>query len=354
MFKLITLAEFRNYEWRSVEFTEGVNAVIAGNGRGKTNLLEGLFLLLEGRSMKGAEAKEMIKEGQEKAILSGTVDVGREISLRMGIEEDGLIGVKRKPQDLGAVCFQPDDIWMVKGGPEARRKQLDEIIIGLKKGYREVLKEYGRVLRQRNEAIKAVRKGARGREYIRNWNYLLIDAGREIVAERRETTQKMTQAMTAIGRGWGLPELGIKYYSTIGDEDDGEEKVMKKMERLEEAEIRRGSSLIGPHRDEVLFSLGGKNVRRQSSQGEQKLVIILWRLAQGRLIEGERAKEILLLMDDCLSELDAANRRVVVDELREWKQAVVTTTDDIPELAGSNKIWLDLVTQRPQDGGDLA
>ena len=255
---------------------------------------------------------------------------------------------------MGAVCFQPDDIWMVKGGPEVRRKYLDEVVMAIKRGYKETLKEYGRVLRQRNEAIKAVRKGLRGREYIRSWNPLLIDTGREVMAERREVMDKMKKGMASTGREWGMPELDIKYYSTMGDDDDGQEKIIKKMERLEDAEIRRGSSLTGPHRDEILFFLGEKNVRRQRSQGEQKLTTILWRITQARLLEGECGKEVLPLMDDCLSELDAENRRAVLGELRGWKQAIVTSTDDLPELEGTNRVWLEFEAETAVNGGQPA
>jgi DNA replication and repair protein RecF len=341
--RVVTLNNFRNYERGRIEFKEGINVVIAGNGRGKTNLLEAVFLLLEGKSMRGAEGREMIKEQEEGASVEGSFEVGRKISLRIVLEEEGSIKGKRKIEEMGAVCFQPDDIWMVKGGPEWRRKYLDEAILCIKKGYKETSKEYGRILRQRNEAIKAVRKGVRGRDYMRHWNAMLIGQGQEIVAERRQAIVKIADEAAATAELWGLGKLSISYYSTMGEEGSDTEKIREKMERMEEAEIRRGSTLIGPHRDEVIFYLGDKNVRRQSSQGEQKLVIILWRIAQARLMEKERGKRILLLMDDCFSELDHSYRKAVAEELGQWDQAVVTTTDDLAELDGANKIYLESI-----------
>jgi DNA replication and repair protein RecF len=338
--KVVALNDFRNYERGRIEFKEGINAVISGNGCGKTNLLEAVFLLLEGRSIRGADAREMIREQAEKASVAGLFEEGREINLKLILGEDGSIKGKKRPEELGAVCFQPDDIWMVKGGPEVRRKYLDEMIVDIKKGYRETLKEYGRVLRQRNEAIKAVRKGARGREYMRNWNSLLLNTGGEVVAERRNALANIAREMAPLAEAWGLGKLGIRYYSSMGEEGEEPEKIAGRVERVEDAEIRRGSTLIGPHRDEVLFVLNEKSVRRKASQGQQKLITILWRISQGRLIEKQRGKRILPLMDDCLSELDEANRGVVMAELGNWKQAVLTATDDLRELDGANKIWL--------------
>lgn len=346
MIRFVSLRDFRNYERRRVEFAEGINIIIGGNGRGKSNLLEALFLMLQGRSTKAAEGREMIREGQRIALVEGALDAGREVSLRIVIEEDGTIRGKRRIEGLGAVCFQPDDIWMVKGGPETRRKYVDDVITSMKATHRETLKEYTRVLKQRNEAIKAVRRGARGREYIRNWNNLLIEKGGRVVTERRDALSRITGEMYRTSHSWGLGRASLKYYATMGDEGEAREKSIKKMERMEEAEIRRGSSLIGPHRDELLFLLDGRSVRRQCSQGEQKLITIIWRLSQARLLEEECGEKIVLLMDDCLSELDAGNRRSVIEELGKWRQSVITTTDELPELAGLNKIWLESEANR--------
>jgi DNA replication and repair protein RecF len=338
--RLVTLKDFRNYEQGRVEFKKGINVIIAENGRGKTNLLEALFLLLEGRSMRGAEIKEMVKEGRETATVSGTFYADVETKIRVVLQGEGTISGRKKQEGMGAVCFQPDDMWMLKGGPEGRRKYLDEVIVDIKKGYRETLREYGRVLRQRNEAIKAVRKGARTKEYIRNWNPLLVELGREVVKERVAMLEDLESEMNSKGGAWGLGALKMKYYSTLGGEEEGEEKTADRLGRLEDAEIRRGSTMVGPHRDEIVFALKGKNLRRKCSQGEQKLVAVLWRLAQASLLERERRKEIVLLMDDCLSELDSGNRLAVVEGLRGWGQVILTTTDELAELRGTN--WIRL------------
>ena len=340
MIGILHLHNFRNYDHITVEFKTGTNVVIGENGQGKTNLLEALFFLLQGRSMRTSDVEEMIRNGEEVAILEGSLDIGREIRLRMTIDRDGKVQGRRRLDEMQAISFQPDDIWMVKGGPEARRRYLDEVTLEMKRGYKETLKEYQRALKQRNEAIRTVRKGIKGREEIRNWNQLLCRHGSSIVAERVETVKKLQGEMSGLGEKWGKGRVELRYYTSMGDDIGDEEKTMERIEKMEDAEIRRGISLIGPHRDELLIVFAGKNVRRECSQGEQKLVTVMWRIAQARLMEEGTGRKILLLMDDCLSELDEGNRGLLMGEFESWEQVLVTTTDDMPELAGKHKIGL--------------
>ena len=341
MIKELQLYNFRNYERKEVRFGPGTNVVIGKNGCGKTNLLEAVFLLLQGRSMRTGDAREMVRQGEERASIGGVFELDGEVEKRVVIEEEGTLSGKREVRNLRAVSFQPDDIWMVKGGPEIRRKYLDEVILGLKKGYRETLREYQRVLRQRNEAIKAVRRGEKGREHIRNWNPLLREKGTSIVEERRRAAGSMQKYMSETGERWNKGSIEMRYYTSMGGGADDAQKVGEKIERMEEAEIRRGTTLIGPHRDELLLSCGGRNVRRECSQGEQKIVTVMWRLAQARAMEKEAGRRVLLLMDDCLSELDEENRGLLLREVEDWEQALVTTTDDSREFDGVNRIWIE-------------
>jgi len=341
MIEQIKLRDFRNYKNRTVVFEPGINVVIGDNGRGKTNLLEALFFLLQGRSMRTGDVRELVRNDMEEAVIEGDLYKGREIKIRNVINREGEVKGRRKLQEIKAVSFQPDDIWMVKGGPEIRRKYLDEVIEETKKGYRETLREYQRTLKQRNEALKAVRKGLKDREFVRNWNPLLYRNGKSIVEERTETLKSLRGEMAGLGEKWGKGKIEMRYYTSMGDNIGDEEKTMERIRKMEDAEIRRGASLIGPHRDELLLLLSGRNVRRECSQGEQKLVTIIWRLAQAKLMEGGTGRNTLLLMDDCLSELDENNRKTIMRELEEWEQSLLTATDDSVEFEDTHKVWLE-------------
>ena len=285
--------------------------------------------------------REMVRNGEEEAVIEGTLYEGREIKLRTVIEKQGEVKGKRDLQDIKAVSFQPDDIWMVKGGPETRRKYIDEVVMETRRGYRETLREYQRTLKQRNEAIRAVRKGLQDREFIRTWNPLLYHHGKSILAERAETLRGLQVEMAGLGEKWGKGGIELRYYTSMGDEISDEAKTLERIEKMEDAEIRRGVSLIGRIATSFCCSWQGRNVRRECSQGEQKLVTIIWRMAQARLMEAGTGRSTVLLMDDCLSELDEGNRRTVLSELGEWEQVLVTTTDDNAELEGTHRIWLD-------------
>jgi DNA replication and repair protein RecF len=337
--KSIILRDFRNYSNEERVFKEGLNIIIGVNGRGKTNLLEAIFFLLQGRSTRTNDVKEMIRKGSEEALVEGRFEIEGERKERVVINREEGARRGRRIDYLEAVSFQPDDMWMIKKGPEARRGALDEIIKGAKRGYAATTHEYQRILRQRNEAIKAVRKGAKEREYMRSWNPLLYQKGREITQERERMLKRVEKEMARAAQGWGTEEVSLRYYSSMGGKS--EEEAREKILRMEEAEIRRGTTLIGPHRDEILFLAGGRNARRECSQGEQKILMIMWRLAQARLVMEDGGKQALLLMDDCLSELDEENKEKTIRELEKWGQALVTVTEDNSRFKGYWKVNLD-------------
>ncbi|NPV59766.1 MAG: DNA replication and repair protein RecF [Actinobacteria bacterium] len=339
MIEEVYLKDFRNYEEAGFRFSKGLNAIIGDNGLGKTNLLEALFFLLQGKTMRGSEPKELVRWGTEKAQLGIKVSGGAAVEKRIEICEEGR-KEKGKLGGIRAVFFKPDDIWMIKGGPESRRKYLDEAVVEIKRGFRVTLREYHRVLRQRNEAIRAVKRGSGDIGLVRSWNPLLARWGRMVVEERAEGLKELEKEMDATTGRWGVGKLEARLYSSMGDFFGEEDKLIRKIERMESAEIGRGMTLIGPHRDEVIFNLGGRSARRDCSQGEQKLIAMVWKMALAETIARNTREKVILLMDDCLSELDRRNRLLVLRELEKWEQVFVTHAEDLEELKGFNKIFL--------------
>lgn len=335
MIKRIYLENFRNYPEKEVEFTSGINLILGDNGAGKTNMLEAVYLLLEGKSPRTGDVREVVRKGEERAIIKGWAWEETGERGEVVVEREG--GVSRRDlRGIKAVSFTPDDIYMVKGGPEERRRYLDEIIGRVKKGYRELSKEYARILRQRNEAIRMVRKELWGRERIRHWNALLVRKGEEITRERMEMVERAARSMKCYASKWHMGEVAIKYYSNlfaaVGKSEgkrsefaDNEER----LRRMEEADIRRGTTLLGPHRDELVLKYNGMSARRMCSQGEQKILSLLMRLAQADIVEEYSGRKPLLLLDDCFSEMDASNRGALLAVLENWGQVLVTSTDDI-------------------------
>lgn len=339
MIEELELKDFKNYREVAFSFRPGLNAIIGKNGRGKTNLLEAVYFILQGKTVRSSDAREMIRRGEEKAYIrikarsSSEMVKGLELNIEGEKKERGFI------EGIRAVMFHPDDLWAMKGGPEARRKQLDETLAEMKKGYRAALREYQRVLKQRNEAIRMVKRREGERELMRSWNPLLVRWGTIVVVERAEGIKVLEEKMTRAGRRWGVGEVEMKLYSSMGDALE-EEKINRKLRRIEDTEVVRGMTLIGPHRDEVVIEFNKKNARRECSQGEQKLVAVMWKLAAAEAIKESTGDEVILLMDDCLSELDQENREKIIREMQGWEQVMLTHSEDLPELNGAEKIFL--------------
>ena len=232
---ILELHNFRNYHRARMEFKPGVNAIIGDNGVGKTNLLESLFFLVTEKAARTNDISELIEHGEEEARVEGVFHAGREIVKRMVIDKEGGVRKKGRTEDIGTVFFQPDDMWMVKGGPEARRRNIDAATMEMKKGYRDTLREYQRALRQRNEAIRAVRKGVGEREIMRNWNPLLYRYGSSIVKERTNTSRGLEREMKRLSEKWGKGTINLRYYTSMGDAVDDEAKTMEKIEKMGEA-----------------------------------------------------------------------------------------------------------------------
>jgi len=340
LLKEIRLKDFRNYEDFAVSFGPGLNLVTGRNGVGKTNLLEAVFLLVEGRSIRGADLKEMVRSGAQEGWVEGRL--GGEVEERVvtilrreGEVEKGVF------KGMGAVAFVPEDIFIVKGNPEWRRRYIDEVIRDIKPAYGELIKEYRRILKQRNEALRMARKEAWRAGEVESWDLLLVRYGMDVVRERRSAVRLLSDMLKEETREWGMGEVEVKYYSSLSPGD--EEYNLEKVRKMREAEIRRGMTLVGPHRDEIVFYLGGRNIRREGSQGEQKMFCLACRLVQARMKEEYTSIRTLLLFDDCFSELDAWNREKLARNIRSRVQALVTSADGVKEAEAEKTIDLDWI-----------
>lgn len=333
----IKLRNYRNYEEFEITFRPGLNLIVGENGVGKTNLLEAVFLLVEGRSMRTTDIRETIRNDSEENVVEGIFEGVTDGKARIWLRKDEG-GIKETAKEVNAVAFTPDDLYLVKGSPEWRRRYLDELLRSVKPTYNEILKDYNRVLRQRNEAIRMVRKGLWGRENVRFWNEIFVKRGLEIVMERKRMLKKVEDELNANKDTWGMGEIKVKYFSSLSLE--AEEENHRRLKRIEDVEIRRGSTMVGPHRDEIVFYIDGKNVRREGSQGEQKILSIMWRLTQAGILKEVEKKEVIVLLDDCFSELDEKNRRRLGHSLKSWKQVLVTATEEVKEVQPDNVIHL--------------
>ncbi len=322
----LTTEKFRNLQQAEISFAPGVNLFTGENGQGKTNLLEAVFLFKFGRSFRTHRDAEMICFGEPfcRVETTGVFDDAHRESFSATVERGGAKRVKINGEPVGklsdlvgrfpVVLFGPHDLRMITGQPAERRRFIDMVGSMTDASYLRLLREYRRVLNQRNAALKS-RASVHEREV---WNGELVARGCALVQKRLALTAVLEEHLAAHTSGLDAPfEFSLAYDSTVlresrlaagGDENAalaGMQSVFEtKLITLEHEELRRGTTLAGPHRDDVSIELSGNDVRKFGSQGQRRLLAILLKLAELSYLESELRERCVLLLDDVFSEFD--------------------------------------------------
>ena len=308
------LTDIRSYATADVTLAPGLTAVLGDNGQGKTNLLEAVGFLATLRSFRGAPTDALIRQGAESGgIRAEGVRDGRRLLIEAEITGRGRTRVlvnrqrlQRTRDLLGALrvsVFAPDDLVLVKGGPAERRQYLDDALVACQPTLDALCTEVDRVLRQRNALLKQAggRLGEEVAVTLDVWDAKLATAGDRLVAARRDLLTRLDPMLTqAYADVAGVPvAVGIDYQTSWGEGPLGEA-----LARGRADDVRRGLSLLGPHRDELSLTLDGLPARTHASQGEQRSLALALRLAAHRAVTEAAGSPPILLLDDVFSELD--------------------------------------------------
>lgn len=336
----LALRDFRNYRDETVELSPAVTALVGANGEGKTNLLEAVGYVATLRSFRGAGPDTLVRSGAEQAVVraEGSRN-GRRIQVEAEIPRRGRGRVQlnrqrvNRRQDLldawRVTVFTPDDLSLVKEGPSWRRTYLDELLAAEQPRLDGLLRELERVLRQRNALLK--QSGGRSTPDVETtldvWDAKLVECGDEVGAERVALLDRLTPLVAqAYQDVAGAPvELGFAYESSW--QADG---LAAHLDAARADELRRGVSLVGPHRDDVLVTLEGLPARSQASQGEQRSLALALRLAAHRLVAEAVGSPPILLLDDLFSELDPKRAEALLAHLPAG-QTILTSASGLPE-----------------------
>ena len=355
-------------------FGPGPQLVVGPNAAGKTSLLEAIVLLAWGRSHRSSIDGELVRWGADVARVEGTTDADTiEVALaRPGAAPVGggrkrirVNGVPRRASALlgllRIVIFAPEEMLLIAGSPTLRRAALDQLAGQRSPTYGSELATYSRAVQQRNGLLRAIREEQASRDELRYWDAPLLEAGSAIVEERLRLLDELAGP---IGRAHAeiAPEEAaagslVVRYATNAPAMAGEtprDALARRLAETAEKEIWNGATLVGPHRDDITFELGGRDLAAFASRGQQRTAILAWKLAELDLLTAYDGRPPLLLLDDVFSELDPDRRSHLVRRIAELPQAFVTTTtpDDLDAaLVRAATTWS--VESRP-DGATLA
>jgi DNA replication and repair protein RecF len=338
----LQLRNYRNYARLELEPDPGLNVFLGRNGQGKTNLLESVALLALSSSPRVRRESELIGPlGSEARIearaesVRGLVDFSFSVTRVEGERTKRSILINGQPKravDLPGhfrvTLFWPDDLSLVKAGPESRRRMLNQLLVQTEPGYARQLSRYTRVLEQRNSLLKQIAYGEQSTSVLDVWDAELCRTGAPIAELRAAAVAELDRHVAAnhglIAEG---ESLSVRY---VGPPVELDEAVQNS--RAED--LRRGSSSVGPHRDDVEIKLDGRDARSFASQGQQRTAVVSLKLAEAALIAARTGEPSLLLLDDVLSELDQQRRLALLERVGEQEQVIITSVEEGPFPAG--------------------
>lgn len=340
--RTLEITRFRNYYQQRFEPCTALNVIIGDNAQGKTNIIEAIYLACTGRSFRAKRDSEMIMWDEGYSQIRALFETaGQElevwIHLSEGQKKIQVNGSQSKGFPFGwpgVVLFTPDDLNIIKGYPQIRRGFLDTEIGALNNQYSYTLNRYQRVLQQRNNLLKEAREGRKDAASLATWNKQFSLYGSRIISIRLILLKKLNQTVTRIYRQLteGNEETGFRYSSSIKIKKGMEEQEIAALfgcfiKENEREEIQRGQSIIGPHRDDIIFLINEKEARTYGSQGQQRSLILALKLALLKMWYNETREYPILLLDDVLSELDNQRQRELMRIISSDTQTFISSSN---------------------------
>ena len=334
--KKIKLENFRNYDSLEVEFNKNFNLIYGNNAQGKTNILEAIYIAALGRSFQTTKDQELIKIGKEKAKITieyekkdrpGKIDIEISDKKTFFIND---IKQKRISEIIGKinlVLFYPDNIDIIKGAPQDRRRFLDIMISQLKPNYLHLLNRYNKTLNQRNIYLKQIKFDNNNLNMLDVWDESLAELSFQIYKYRNDYIEKIKNIIPEIHNNitnCGKDEeiIKINYITSAKTKED----FLKGIINNRNIDIKRGFTSVGIHRDDFEVFINDKKINIYGSQGQARTAVLSLKLAELNIINEEIGEEPILLLDDFMSELDE-NRRTNLSKVIKDNQVFITCTD---------------------------
>ena len=331
--KSIELSNFRNYESLNIQFDRGTNILYGDNAQGKTNILEAAYLSGTTKSHKSSKDKEMIRFNCEEAHIRTIVEKNeKEYQIDMHLRSRGSKGVAvnkipiKKASELfgilNIVFFSPEDLNIIKEGPAERRRFLDSELCQLDKLYLSDLAKYNKILNQRNKLLKDISFRPDLMETLSVWDMQLVETGKRIIQRRKIFIEELNEIIGQIHSNisGGKEHLILKYEPNIDDIFFGDELIKAKQK-----DLKLCQTTVGPHRDDMLFSVDGIDIRKFGSQGQQRTSALSLKLSEIEIVKKSIHNTPVLLLDDVLSELDSNRQNYLLNSISDI-QTIITCT----------------------------
>ena len=340
----IALENFRNYEKLELEFDESRNILVGENAQGKTNLIEAIYLTSFAKSFRTNNASDLIKFGEKLAKITVNLEseeINKEISIilrddgKKMVKKDGKVLQKTADllNNIVVIVFSPDDLRIIKDNPEKRRDYLNRELSQIRPRYYEQLRAYNSVLKQKNALLKNFTN-----EHSKTFNddmldvydRQLADAAYEIIRYRKEFVEMLSNEAAEIvsAISGGKEKLKIEYKASCNyiSAPEGRELLYKQFHHNREKDLYAGNATLGPHRDDLEFSINDTDAKKYGSQGQQRTVALSLKLAEIRIAKQMLGEYPVLLLDDVLSELDLDRQKYLVNQI-EGVQLFITSAE---------------------------
>lgn len=385
----LSLTDFRNYRTAEVPLAAGANLFVGRNGQGKTNLVESLGYLSTLGSHRVSSDQAMIRKDAESAIVRTRIQHdGRELLVELQLNRGSAnraqvnrsaIKTRELPRYFSSVLFAPEDLALVRGEPSIRRRFVDQLLVQRNPRFAGVLADYERVLKQRNTLLKSarasgVKEGQLGTLDI--WDERLVALGAELVDARLDLVARLTDPLTNAYRSVAgddhhprlLPLLTVRGADVEDADDPGSadpvtdssgvataDAFRQALAVVRRKELDRGLTLIGPHRDDILFELNGLPAKGYASHGESWSFALALKLASAELLRREsNTGDPVLILDDVFAELDQARRRMLATAVGGYEQVLITAAvfDDVPADLTAHTVRIEAGAVVDESGDD--
>ncbi len=346
----LSCKHFRNLQTKNIQFSETLTILQGPNASGKTNTLEAIQLICTGYSSRHSTAEQLLQKDSSQGLLKGKL-LGdqRVLDIEIHLQKEDKPsdeahftktyiknGKKVQPSiisgTLPTILFTPDHLRLIKDGARIRREEIDTFCVQFSQPYQSILKTYQHTLEQRNKLLK---ESPGNNELIHSLDEILSKTGAQLVKARMQCLEHLKPFYFSMYQEIApKEEVSFEYISSgislvpHASLDDIAEKLLQGLKEKRDQDKQTGATSIGPHRDDILFCLNGQSARIYGSQGQQRSLVLAWKLSLVRYTEEFLGKRPLLLLDDVMSELDATRRGTITQFLQQDIQTIISTTHE--------------------------